>query len=143
PTLAGILTTNPGMIDDLVDSLQLDRLPTREQLDRTLAALSRGASDALPILHDLKNSAHLRIGVRDILGKDPIDEAHAALADVAEFSLHPVIDSEYARLVEKHGQPVLGPGPLEGEQCRLVVLGLGKLGAREPNYHSNVEIVFR
>jgi len=142
PYLSGILTTNPGMIDDLVDSLQLDRLPTRSELDRTLAELSRGTDDVMPILHDLKNSAHLRIGVRDILGKDPIDATHAALADVAEFSLHHVIEREMARLALKHGQPTHGPGPLEGEACRLVVLGLGKLGAREPNYHSNVEIAF-
>jgi glutamate-ammonia-ligase adenylyltransferase len=142
PYLAGILTTNPGMIDDLVDSLQLDRLPTREELDRTLAELSRGAGDVLPILHDLKNSAHLRIGVRDILGKDTIDATHAALADVAEFCLHHVIERELARLIEKHGRPALGPGPFEGEACRLVVLGFGKLGAREPNYHSHVEVMF-
>ncbi len=142
PYLAGILTTNPGMIDDLVDSLQLDRLPTRTELERTLAELSRGANDVLPILHDLKNSAHLRIGVRDILGKEPIDATHAALADVAEFCLHYVIERELARLIEKHGQPTLGPGPFEGEPCRLVVLGLGKLGGGEPNYHSNIEITF-
>ena len=142
PYLSGILTTNPGMIDDLVDSLQLDRLPTREELDRAMIELSRGATDTLPIVHDLKNSAHLRIGVRDILGKEPIDATHAALADVAEFCLHQVIECEMARLTEKHGQPALGPGPFEGELCRAVVLGLGKLGAGEPNYHSNVEIAF-
>jgi glutamate-ammonia-ligase adenylyltransferase len=142
PYLAGILTTNPGMIDDLVDSLQLDRLPTREELDRSLAALARGADDVVPLLHDLKNSAHLRIGVRDILGKDPIDATHAALADVAEFSLHHLIEREMARLIEKHGQPMLGAGPFEGQPCRVVVLGLGKLGAREPNYHSHAEVAY-
>jgi glutamate-ammonia-ligase adenylyltransferase len=142
PYLSGILTTNPGMLDDLVDSLQLDRLPTRDELARTLAELSRGTEDVLPILHDLKNSAHLRIGVRDILGKEPIDATHAALADVAEFCLAQVIEREYAQLIEKHGEPTLGPGPFEGERCRLVVLGLGKLGGREPNYHSNVEVAF-
>jgi glutamate-ammonia-ligase adenylyltransferase len=142
PYLSGILTTNPGMLDDLVDSLQLDRLPTREELARTLAELARGADDLMPILHDLKNSAHLRIGVRDILGKEPIDATHAALADVAEFCLAQVIEREYARVVEKHGAPTLGPGPFEGERCRLVVLGLGKLGSREPNYHSTVEVAF-
>jgi glutamate-ammonia-ligase adenylyltransferase len=96
----------------------------------------------VPILHDLKNSAHLRIGVRDILGKDPIDATHAALADVAEFCLHHAIEREMALLAQKHGQPTLGPGPFQGDSCRLVVLGLGKLAAREPNYHSHVEVAF-
>ncbi|MCI0360086.1 MAG: hypothetical protein L0211_16535, partial [Planctomycetaceae bacterium] len=142
PYLSGILTTNPGMIDDLVDSLQLDRLPARAELDRALAELSRGVEDPLPVLHDLKNSAHLRIGVRDILGKDSIDDTHAALADVAEFCLEHLIHRAYFQLVAKHGEPTHGPGPLESETCRLVVLGLGKLGGREPNYHSNLETVF-
>ncbi len=30
--LSGILTSNPGMIDELMDSLVLDKLPTRETL---------------------------------------------------------------------------------------------------------------
>ncbi|MEX2174035.1 MAG: hypothetical protein WD872_06715, partial [Pirellulaceae bacterium] len=142
PYLAGIVTTNPGTIDDLVDSLQQDRLPTRSELERSLVELSRGATDTLPILHDLKNASHLRIGVRDILGKDSIEATHQALADVAEFCLAHLAQREYERLVEKHGPPTLGPGAFEGEPCHLVILALGKLAGREPNYHSNVEVAF-
>ena len=36
PHLSGILTSNPGMIDSLMDSLVLDKLPTREFLRQTL-----------------------------------------------------------------------------------------------------------
>ena len=32
--LSGILTSNPGMLDGLMDSLVLDRLPTRELMVR-------------------------------------------------------------------------------------------------------------
>jgi glutamate-ammonia-ligase adenylyltransferase len=142
PYLSDILTTNPGMIDELVDSLQLDKLPTRAELDATLAELCRGASDTLPILHDFKNAEHLRIGVRDILGKEDIDETHAALADVAETCLAHVAQLEYAKLVEKYGVPTVGPGPSEAEPARLVIMGLGKLGGREPNYHSPLDVLF-
>lgn len=141
PYLEDILTTNPGMIDELVDSLQLDRLPTSDELQRTLAELSRGASDTLPVLHDLKNAAHLRIGVRDILGKEDVDATHAALADVAQTCLAHVAQREYDRLVEKHGPPTVGLGPLAGKPARMVVVGLGKLGGREPNYHSHLDIL--
>src|SRR5205807_5146330 len=47
PYLSDILTTNPGMIDELVDSLQLADLPTRQELNATLAELCRGAADTL------------------------------------------------------------------------------------------------
>ncbi len=40
PYLSGILTSNPGMIDELMDSLVLDKLPTMEVLHSTLADLS-------------------------------------------------------------------------------------------------------
>src|SRR4029079_4886784 len=73
PYLSEILTTNPGMIDELVDSLQLDRLPDRAELRRPLEELCRGVTDTIPILHDFKNAQHLRIGVRDILGKEDVD----------------------------------------------------------------------
>ena len=142
PYLSGILTTNPGMMDELVDSLQLQHLPARAELQAALDELCRGAADTDPILHDFKSAQHLRIGVRDILGKEDIDQTHHALADVAETCLAHVAQLEYERLVEKHGIPTIGPGPFEGETSRLVVVGLGKLGGREPNYHSDLEVLF-
>ena len=69
PFLSGILTSNPGMIDELMDSLVLDRLPSLEFLQQNLASLCRGAEDIEPILHSFKSFQHLRVGVRDILGK--------------------------------------------------------------------------
>jgi glutamate-ammonia-ligase adenylyltransferase len=160
PYLAGILTSNPGMIDELMDSLLVEHLPTLSMLEQTLAELSRGAEDLDPILHSFKNAQHLRVGVRDVLGKDDVRSTHAALADVAEACLKQIAASEYSRLVEKFGEPtILIPsesepptdGALqqwqrfadrEGDVCEPVVLALGKLGGREPNYHSDLDLIF-
>ncbi|HZN33290.1 MAG TPA: hypothetical protein VFB80_05700 [Pirellulaceae bacterium] len=142
PYLSELLTTNPGMLDELVDSLQLDKLPTRGELQATLDELCRHAADTLSVLHDFKNAQHLRIGVRDILGKEDVDRTHLALADVSEICLGHVAELEWQKLVEKFGQPTLGPGPREGEPCHLVIVGLGKLGGREPNYHSHLDFLF-
>jgi len=142
PYLSEILTTNPGMIDELVDSLQLDKLATREELQATLAELCRGVTDTLPVLLDFKNAQHVRIGVRDILAKEDIDRTHEALADVAETCLDHVVRSEYRRLVDKFGVPTIALGPGQGQPSRIVLLALGKLGSREPNYHSQLEVLF-
>jgi glutamate-ammonia-ligase adenylyltransferase len=142
PYLSGILTTNPGMIDELVDSLQLDRLASRSELEAMLDDLCRGVSDTLPILHDFKNANILRIGVREILGKDDIDATHQALTDVAEICLTHVAELEYGQLTEKFGVPTIGAGPREGDVCRLVIGGLRKFGARDLNYHSRLDVVF-
>ena len=80
PHLSGILTSNPGMIDSLMDSLVLDKLPTRENMQQTLAELCRAAEDIDPILHSFKNDQQLCVGVRDILGKEDIQATTGALS---------------------------------------------------------------
>jgi len=142
PYLAGLLTRNPGMIDELLDSLVLDRLPSFRWLDDTLNELTRGAEDIAPILHSFKNSQHLRVGVRDILGKADIAGTHRALADIAEVCLKQIVKWEYNRLIQRYGEPRIAEGPRAGEPCGVVILALGKLGGREPNYHSDLDIIF-
>ncbi|TWU30373.1 bifunctional [glutamate--ammonia ligase]-adenylyl-L-tyrosine phosphorylase/[glutamate--ammonia-ligase] adenylyltransferase [Bythopirellula polymerisocia] len=158
PYLAGILTSNPGMIDELLDSLLLAKLPDLAALEASLAELTRGAEDKEPILHSFKVSQHLRVGVRDILGKDDIQATHGELSNIAEVCLRQVVEMEYDKLLEKRGEPRIEP-PAEtgsvgqfaewqpspnrfGQRCDFIVLALGKLGGREPNYHSDLDLVF-
>lgn len=142
PYLSAILTSNPGMIDELLDSLLLDKLPTKSNLHETLNDLCRGAEDLEPILHSFKNSYHLRVGVRDTLEKEDIQATHRSLSDIAEVCLSLITQTEYERLIERYGKPTMSGGERDGQPCSLVVLAMGKLGGREPNYHSDLDIVF-
>ena len=142
PYLSGILTSNPGMIDELMDSLVLDRLPDLQALDATLAALCRGAEDIVPILHNFKNSQHLRVGVRDILGKEDIEATTKTLSDIAEVCLNGIALNEYQRLLKKFGEPICVEENGGERPCELVILAMGKLGGREPNYHSDLDVIF-
>jgi glutamate-ammonia-ligase adenylyltransferase len=160
PYLADILTSNPGMIDELMDSLLVERLPTLEILEDSLAELCKGAENVDPILHSFKNAEHVRVGVRDVVGKDDIRSTHAALSDIAEACLKQIARREYQKLVDKFGVPLIGRPTEEelsndlvrrywehfasrdGDVCQPVVLALGKLGGREPNYHSDLDLIF-
>ncbi len=142
PYLIGILTSNPGMIDELIDSLMLDRLPGTQQIESLLTELCRGVEEPGLVLHSFKNSMHLHIGVRDVLGKDAIVDTHRALSDVAESCLKQVIEHEYHRLIQKLGVPMIAQGERAGEVAELIVLAVGKLGGREPNYHSDLDVLF-
>ena len=142
PYLSGILTSNPGMIDELMDSLLLDKLPTLTSLETTLSDLCRGAEDVDPILHSFKNSYHLRVGVRDILGKEAIQATHQALSDIAEVCLNEITRREYQRLVGRYGVPTISPGDGGERPCSPIILAMGKLGGREPNYHSDLDLIF-
>ncbi|MDP6445187.1 MAG: bifunctional [glutamate--ammonia ligase]-adenylyl-L-tyrosine phosphorylase/[glutamate--ammonia-ligase] adenylyltransferase [Pirellulaceae bacterium] len=141
PYLSSILINNPGMIDELLDSLMLDRLPTLEQLDETLEELCRGAEDIDPILHSFKDSQHLRVGVRDILDKEDIRHTHRVLSDIAEVCLKHVATREFKQLCARFGEPQIGAGANAGEPAELIILALGKLGGREPNYHSDLDVI--
>jgi len=159
PYLAGILTSNPGMIDELMDSLLVQKLPDLDRLEKSLKELTRGAEDIEPILRSFKHAQHLGVGVRDLVGKDDIRDTQAALADVAEACIKEIASAEAVKLSEKLGQPTIGalpeaeaeatdrpiwtPNPDRvGQPCELVVIALGKLGGREPNYHSDLDLVF-
>lgn len=141
PYLSAILTSNPGMIDELMDSLVLDRLPTFISLEQTLSDLCRGAEDIEPILHSFKSSQHLRVGVRDILGKEDIEATTGALSHIAEVCIRRIAMTEYDRLVVQLGEPRINENWQE-RTCEFTMLAMGKLGGQEPNYHSDLDIVF-
>ncbi|MEK6233576.1 MAG: hypothetical protein N2C14_02605, partial [Planctomycetales bacterium] len=142
PFLAQILVSNPGMIDELMDSLILNKASSPEELLAKLADLCRGAEDVEPILHSFKNSELLRIGVRDVLGKEPIEATAAALSDVAEVCLQPIVEKVRERLVEKFGEPRIEQGDRAGEISEFAVVAMGKFGGRELSYHSDLDVVF-
>ncbi|PQO46333.1 bifunctional [glutamate--ammonia ligase]-adenylyl-L-tyrosine phosphorylase/[glutamate--ammonia-ligase] adenylyltransferase [Blastopirellula marina] len=138
PYLSNVLISNPGMIDELMDSLMLARLPSRRVLEQMVLELCRGAEDIMPILHSFKNLMHLRVGVLDILRKKDLGARLKTLSDVAEVCLHQIVFREYRQLVARFGEPRLP----DGTPCDLIILGLGKIGGAEPNYHSDLDIIF-
>ncbi len=137
--LSQILTTNPGMIDDLMDSLVVDRPLPAAAIKAELAELVKGAEDIAPILWSFRNKEWVRIGTRDILGREPIRQVTRELADVAEAVVTQVARDQWKRRVERFGTPIR---PRDGRRDRWAVLALGKLGGRELNYHSDLDLVF-
>jgi len=128
------------MIDELLDSLLLQRLPTQAELEAALTDLCRGAVAPLPILHAFKASQQLSVGVRDMLGRQDAETTTAALSAIAEAVVRRVVVIEDQSLVERLGEPLAGGSA--GERAGAVVLAMGKFGGREMNYASDVDVVF-
>ena len=139
--LSEILINNPGMIDELLDSLVLNQPRTAEELGAELSDLLRGATDPEPILHSFQNKELLRIGVSDILGKSSVREVTAALSDLAQTVLAQIAPRQTGPLERRLGFPSLADGPRAGKPARHVLLGLGKLGSREMSYHSDLDLI--
>src|SRR5437660_9293884 len=139
--LSEILINNPGMIDELLDSLVLNQPRTADELRQELTDLCKGAADLEPILHSFQDKEILRIGVRDILGKDSIQATTGALSDLAETILVQITLMQQPALDKRFGIPYLAEGPRAGQPSRFAVLGLGKLGGREMSYHSDLDLI--
>ncbi len=139
--LSEILINNPGMIDELLDSLVLDQPRNLTELKNELADLCKNAFDLDPILHSFQDKEFLRIGVRDILGKDPIRLMVASLSDLAETVLSNVATLEMDTMVQRFGTPMLSTGIRPGMPCGFAIVALGKLGGRELNYHSDLDLI--
>jgi len=140
--LTDILISNPGMIDELMDSLVLNQPGSLGELRSELRELCRGATNTGPTLQGFKNTRILHVGVRDILGKNELQDTLGALSDIAEAILHEIALQETGRMLSRWGQPLVEGGPRDGKDCRMAIVALGKLGSRELNYHSDLDVIF-
>jgi glutamate-ammonia-ligase adenylyltransferase len=94
-------------------------LDVLDSLDRTVAV---EWSDPAALARS-KQLELLRIATRDLLGLDPLEAVGSALADLAESALN--------------GAVALADGDRS-----VAVIGMGKLGGRELNYASDVDVLF-
>ncbi len=79
-----------------------------------------------------------RIAWRDLAGVAPTETALAEQSDLADACIRVVTDHLDAWARERHGTP---QGPT-GEAQSLLVLGMGKLGGRELNFSSDIDLIF-
>jgi len=78
------------------------------------------------------------IAIRDYLGLDTVPQTLAHLSELAQRIVSACVDWLHADLVSRHGEPV---GRVSGEVQRLTILGMGKLGGRELNFSSDIDLV--
>ncbi|MCB1960327.1 MAG: bifunctional [glutamate--ammonia ligase]-adenylyl-L-tyrosine phosphorylase/[glutamate--ammonia-ligase] adenylyltransferase [Rhodocyclaceae bacterium] len=76
--------------------------------------------------------------VRDLAGEVSLAEVTETMSAFADLAVQVAHDVERAALVERHGEP-LGPG---GWVQELLVIGMGKLGGRELNVSSDIDLIF-
>lgn len=87
-----------------------------------------------------KRRASLAIGMADIAGVWPLERVTGALSDIASTTLSAVC-AHLLRNLHDRGKLAL-PHPEAPERgSGLIILGMGKLGAGELNYSSDVDII--
>jgi glutamate-ammonia-ligase adenylyltransferase len=80
----------------------------------------------------------LRIALRDVMGVAALAEVTEELSNLADAILDFTYRRIRARLVAEHGEPRLADGGV----CGFSVISLGKLGGKELNYSSDIDLMF-
>jgi glutamate-ammonia-ligase adenylyltransferase len=132
PFLTGELARNIAFVEEIVD------LGPDAAFDRLIETLANGDVIAQPTasvmasLRRAKRKAALVTGLADIAGAWRLDDVMAAMTRTAETCL----DRAIRHLLSL---PAFARLPADGEG--LVILGMGKLGARELNYSSDIDLI--
>ncbi|HUJ04785.1 MAG TPA: bifunctional [glutamine synthetase] adenylyltransferase/[glutamine synthetase]-adenylyl-L-tyrosine phosphorylase [Streptosporangiaceae bacterium] len=100
--------------------------PTPGELRAELAA----AADGPGALRVAYRRRLLMLAARDLTGAATLDQVMAELADLAGAALEAALGLARAQL------------PADAVPCRLAVIAMGKCGARELNYASDVDVIF-
>ncbi|WP_108659675.1 bifunctional [glutamine synthetase] adenylyltransferase/[glutamine synthetase]-adenylyl-L-tyrosine phosphorylase [Acuticoccus kandeliae] len=131
PYLRHLMLANPGLLAEVLTHSLAETVEAActvepgEDLDRVTRELRKS-----------KAKVALAVALADLLGGADVATVTAALSDIADHAISVALDSQ---LLDAAARGVIDdPDP---QRCGLFILALGKLGARELNYSSDVDIV--
>ncbi len=122
----------------------LDRVKSTEQLREEMARFLTGAvePDLRANLARFKRRELLRIYLRDCLARATLAEVTDELSNLADVILGHALAVAQQEMVNRHGAPQIRDERGRIEQAELAVVSLGKLGCRELNYASDIDLLF-
>lgn len=132
---------NPNMLADLHAAGVLERALGGGELAAELTAQLDGVADEDALaacLRRFRQREMVRIIWRDLTGAAVLDETLEDLSELADVCIRQALDLLYAWAVAKSGVP----RGADGAAQPLIVLGMGKLGARELNLSSDIDLIF-
>ena len=105
----------------------------------SFAGAARTDAEQMRALRQFRKRHTVRIAWRDLTGLASVDDTLADLSNLADVCIHQACAWASGLLIDRHGQPI---GEDSGEIQPLVILGMGKLGGRELNFSSDIDLVF-
>jgi len=146
PFLAENLLRHPEQIDWLRHETEsgFDRVKTREQLSDELARFLMRTfdSDQRTCLARFKRRELLRIYLRDCLKIATLTEVTEELSNLADVILRHGLALAYQEMTNRHGAPHTRDERGRIQTAEFAVVALGKLGCRELNYASDIDLFF-
>ena len=92
----------------------------------------------LQIMRQFRCREMVRIAWRDLAGWSELDETLRDLTELAEVCIEFALEYFYQKACTRYGTPLTK----DNTPINIVVLGMGKLGAWELNYSSDIDLIF-
>ncbi len=140
--LSRIFIQHPEILDSLVSGGHGRAYKNRETMERDLAALLAEADnyeEKLEVLRRFRNEEFLRLAMSDTHGKTPQGGLTSQLSYLADACLKQATVIAREELIPRFGLPFCKDS---GEEAGFAIVGMGKLGGMELNYHSDLDIIF-
>jgi glutamate-ammonia-ligase adenylyltransferase len=131
--LANFSINKPDLLFRSVRSFK--KIASRQELMNELSARlnSCGYDKALMIFREFKKEQMIKITIRDIMDHTDTVESMEQMSDLADAIISVAHDFIKKQLSGKYGSP---------DEYSFAVFALGKLGAQELNYSSDVDLIF-
>ncbi len=133
---ADILVRDPELFRWLTYTNVLDKKMTGENyLAEIYSTIShfKSTSKKLNAIRRYKRREILRIGIRDIFGIADFNETVSSISELAEAILQICLELAIEEIKKKF---------LAFPETEYVIIGLGKLGGKELNYSSDIDLIF-
>jgi [glutamine synthetase] adenylyltransferase / [glutamine synthetase]-adenylyl-L-tyrosine phosphorylase len=118
----------------LMDERSLDR-PGLANLIQVLQTQGHDLASAMRIARQLVMERLIQV---DCENPADLPLVTGTMTQLAELTLDLAYHQSFASLSALHGQPLNA----QGELCQLCILGMGKLGARELNVSSDIDLIY-
>lgn len=143
--LSRIFIQHPEILDALVSSSSSvsykEGAVMADELGAQLA-LHPDYEDQLGILRRFHKEETLRIALNDIHGNSRLEESTQQLSALADVCLGAAVEMARHELLPRYGLPWVCDDAGRERQAGFVIVGMGKLGGMELNYHSDLDIIF-
>ena len=144
PLLATTLEQNPDYLTWLQRERTSTRVRTREEMGESLArfALTNSQLDPHVLLARFRRRELLRTYLHDIRRVRTIVETTEELSNLADAILDYALNLAKQRLDNRYGSPQITDTRGRVASAEFCIIALGKLGSRELNYASDLDLVF-
>ncbi len=137
--IAESCTRKPEILLELNTSGDLLRAYPDNHFSQQLSQLQcANEADLMQALRKFRQREMIRIAWRDLAGWAPLSETLMDVSLLADACIQYALDFLYQLACDKRGTPLLS----DGSPQQIIVLGMGKLGAYELNYSSDIDLIF-